>query len=640
MSNSRPPSTVDEGLILSPPALQNPATTDHVFQRILQWYLPQDVLDKITPDLHDFGSDAISHETNVHIGNAESQEPYVKAHNVWGARYEADRLVTSNGWKELGKWGIKYGVVGLGYEEEFGPYRRTVQHAFNYLFSASSAAYSCPVSMTSGAARLVRHQLSSVPPDHPFHELYARLIARENNWISAQWMTERPGGSDVRNSETVATYAPLTSKTGRFGNIGEGDYLLSGFKWFCSATDCNIVLLLAKTESGELSLFVAPTVREVVDAQGTSKRVSNGIRIHRLKTKMGTKELPTAEIELRNARAHLIGPKDRGIATIALLLNTTRTHNFITALSCLRRALDIAKAFALARRTIDQSLWTFPMHLNVLAQLEVKHRGWMQLAFFTSSLLSYVDNGFPDDAPQIFSLLAKLPNTATVVLRAFTSTSKAVICKSSTLAFQECQEAMGGVGYMGKSDEPDEPEFNVSRLWRDTASNSVWEGTTNVLASETVRHLTKGQNLELFNTWIVSAIAQVSDLASMETLQSVWTSLKERLAPGQKDQGLAAVLGVARQIMFTLAWLVSCILLSLDAQRDKDAVAFEVARRWVLDGQGIPGEFGFTDLIYQRSVTAQDRKPSDRERTEWDCRIVWGIDLPSNSSAGYRTAKI
>lgn len=303
--------------------------------------------------------------------------------------------------------------------------------------------------MTSGAARLIRHQLTDLPSDHPFHELYARLIARENNWISAQWMTERPGGSDVRNSETVAVYSPLDTKTGRFGNIEEGDYLLSGFKFFCSATDCNVVLLLAKTESGELSLFVAPTVKTVIDADGTAKKVSNGIRIHRLKNKMGTKELPTAEVELKNVRAHLVGAKDRGIATIALLLNTTRTHNFITALSCLRRALDIAKVFARARKTIDQELWTFPMHLNVLSQLEVKHRGWMQLAFFTSSLLSYVDNGFPESPIGVFSRLAQSPAAANVVLRAFTSTSKAVICKSSTLAFQECQEAMGGVGYIG-----------------------------------------------------------------------------------------------------------------------------------------------------------------------------------------------
>jgi alkylation response protein AidB-like acyl-CoA dehydrogenase len=304
--------------------------------------------------------------------------------------------------------------------------------------------------MTSGAARLVRHQIQDLPSDHPFHELYARLIARENNWISAQWMTERPGGSDVRNSETVAVYSPLQSKSGRFGNMEEGDYLLSGFKFFCSATDCDVVLLLAKTESGELSLFVAPTSITVTDASGKEKQVSNGIRIHRLKNKMGTKELPTAEIELRDVRAHLIGKKDRGIATIALLLNTTRTHNFITAISCLRRALDIAKAFARARKTIDQPLWTFPMHLNVLAQLEVKHRGWLQLAFFTSSLLGFVDNGFPADLPAHYNVLAKSPATATLVLRALTSASKAVICKSSTLAFQECQEAMGGVGYMGE----------------------------------------------------------------------------------------------------------------------------------------------------------------------------------------------
>lgn len=64
---------------------------------------------KITPELTKFGRDAISEDINNLIGNAEKQEPYVKQYNVWGARYGADRLVTSVGWKELGKWGIKNG---------------------------------------------------------------------------------------------------------------------------------------------------------------------------------------------------------------------------------------------------------------------------------------------------------------------------------------------------------------------------------------------------------------------------------------------------------------------------------------------------------------------------------------------------
>ncbi|KAJ5718871.1 uncharacterized protein N7483_009953 [Penicillium malachiteum] len=631
------PSTAEKGFILSPAKLENPATSDKVFERILNWYLPHDVVAKITPELTKFGRDAISNEINSLIGNAERQEPYIKPYNVWGARHDTERLVTSTGWKELGKWGIKNGVVGLGYEEEFGSHRRIIQHAFNYIFSASSATYSCPISMTSGAARLVRHQLTNVPSDHPFHELYARLIARENNWISAQWMTERPGGSDVRNSETVAVYSPPVTKTGRFGNIEEGDYLLSGFKFFCSATDCNVILLLAKTESGELSLFVAPTVKRITDSEGQERKVSNGIRIHRLKNKMGTKELPTAEVELQNVRAHLIGPKDRGIVTIALLLNTTRTHNFITALSCLRRALDIAKAFARTRTTINQELWSFPMHLNVLSQLEVKHRGWMQLAFFTSSLLSYVDNGFPKEAAGVFSVLADSSTAANVVLRAFTSTSKAVICKSATLAFQECQEAMGGVGYI---DEPEEPEFNVSRLWRDTASNSVWEGTTNVLASETVRHLTKKKNLVLFDAWISDIIGRISDDEFKSQLSNVWAELNAKLATGQSHHGLVALLSVGRQIMFTLAWMVCGILLTLDAQRDNDGVAIEVAHRWVLEGQVFPGEFAFPEMIYQRLASSQNKRHTEKERTEWDSRIVWGIELPATASTGYRASKI
>lgn len=190
------------------------------------------------------------------------------------------------------------------------------------------------------------------------------------------------------------------------------------------------------------------------------------------------------------------------------------------------------------------------------------------------------------------------------------------------------------------ADEPDEPEFNISRLWRDTASNSVWEGTTNVLASETVRHLTKGRNLELFDTWIADVITQIGDNAFRTTLSTVWDSLKSRLGPRQDERELVAVLSVGRQIMFTLAWLVSSILLALDAQRDGDNVAREVARRWILEGQGVPGEFAFTDLIYQRSSSGKDATPTARERTEWDCRIVWDVRLPPNAAAGYRASKI
>ena len=489
--------------------------------------------------------------------------------------------------------------------------------------------------MTSGAARLVAKQLASVPPDHPFHEIYRLLTAREGNWISSQWMTERPGGSDVQNSETVAVYSPLSTKTGRHGTIEEGEYLVSGFKFFSSATDCNMALILAKTESGQLSLFVAPT-RKTILVNGQRQQATNGMRIHRLKNKMGTKELPTAEVELRDMRAHLLGPLDRGIATIALLLNVTRTHNFITALSCWRRGMAIAKNFATARSTINQPLWTFPMHLRVLANIEVKHRGALQLAFFTTALLSFVDNGFPPESVQRDGYVP-LPSTgeqAEIILRTLTATAKAVICKTGTLALQECQEAMGGVGYM---DEPDEPEFNISRLMRDTAANMTWEGTTNVLSSEVVRHLLNkdGRHLSVFGEWVEQALLQVRDPELKNALTRAWTVYFQTLDSRRGD--ISSALAMGRQLMFTLAWIVTGVLLALDAGRDEDVVATEIARRWVLEGEGNIGEFHLTQVV---QVAERAQVIRDREKINWDCRLVWGIELPKDAATGYRPSNV
>lgn len=164
----------------------------------------------------------------------------------------------------------------------------------NYFFAPVSGLTSCPLSMSDGAARLLREQLPGLPESHPFHQVYNRLVARENGWTSGQWMTERAGGSDVQNTETWATYAPLPNKSSQHGRLDEGDYLISGFKFFSSATDADVTMLLAKTESGKLSAFLAPLTRSIVDESGIEKTVTNGIRIHRLKPKLGTKQLPTA----------------------------------------------------------------------------------------------------------------------------------------------------------------------------------------------------------------------------------------------------------------------------------------------------------------------------------------------------------
>lgn len=103
------PSTIDTGYILSLPPLPNPATSDNAYQRLLSWYLPPDLLQNLQPRLEKFGDEAVSNQINEWVSNAERQQPYVKTRNVWGAKYASDRLVTSHGWKELGRWGIRNG---------------------------------------------------------------------------------------------------------------------------------------------------------------------------------------------------------------------------------------------------------------------------------------------------------------------------------------------------------------------------------------------------------------------------------------------------------------------------------------------------------------------------------------------------
>jgi alkylation response protein AidB-like acyl-CoA dehydrogenase len=154
-----------------------------------------------------------------------------------------------------------------------------------------------------------------------------RLITTSpsNQWTSGQWMTERSGGSDVSGTETYAYPLP------------DGTHIIRGFKWFSSATDSDITLLLARTPSHpKLSLFFA----RVRKPDGTL----NGVRIVRLKDKFGTKSIPTAELELTGMEGGMrIGREGEGVKCISEVLNITRVHCAMGCLTNMKRAFDIVK---------------------------------------------------------------------------------------------------------------------------------------------------------------------------------------------------------------------------------------------------------------------------------------------------------
>ena len=88
--------------------------------------------------------------------------------------------------------------------------------------------------------------------------------------------------------------------------------------------------------------------------------------------------------------------------------------------------------------------------------------------------------------------------------------------------------------------------------------------------------------------------------------------------------------------MFSLAWIVIAVLLATDAQRDGDAIAKEITRRWIVNGEGGVGEWKLPDV----GVVGPDAHFQEgSERARWDCRLVWGVELPKDAATGQRKVK-
>jgi alkylation response protein AidB-like acyl-CoA dehydrogenase len=269
-------------------------------------------------------------------------------------------------------------------------------------------------------------------------------------------MTETAGGSDVGSTETTA----------RRGT--DGLWRLNGRKWFTSAVIGEMALTLARPEGAKdsadaLALFHV----ETRDADGRW----NGIRIDRLKDKLGTRELPTAEIHLENTIAEPVGELAHGVRLIAPVLNVTRTWNTICALATMRRCLALATDYARRRHAFGRPLIEQPLHAATLAALHAEFVAAFELGFFVVALLGRVETGVANDDER-------------ALLRLLTPLAKLWTAKLAVQIASETCEAFGGAGYIENT--------GIPQLLRDAQVYPIWEGTTNVLALDALHVLVKG----------------------------------------------------------------------------------------------------------------------------------------------------
>lgn len=415
-------------------------------------------------------------------------------------------------------------------------------------------------------------------------------------------MTERTGGSDVRGTETVArrlTRQELQRDIdgGRdkdAHNLPLGPWLVDGFKWFSSATDADMTVLLAQTDKG-LSAFYAPLRRQRGRTHGDSPAApttesrtlpteTNGVRIQRLKSKLGTKGVPTAELELKGMRAYLIGTEGQGIKEISSILNITRLHTASAGAGYLARGLAVSRAYTLVRKVRDRALAENPQHLAWMAGESVKYRANAHLVFLGVALLGATEQGFGEvtKGTNAHVLIPREKGRVETLLRLLTPVMKAQVTLNSVSGLRACMESLGGVGYCENTE--DGGIMNIARLFRDSVVGTIWEGTTSVMAEDVLRVVknpkAKGDVIDaVFGEWVrgVLAVVEKRFVDECQILKNRYGALKEMV----QTLELQVLQRRGRDVLEHIEAVACACLLMYDATVDGDEVATEVARRWI-----------------------------------------------------------
>src|SRR5512139_3225892 len=238
-----------------PPRLANAYLSDPLLRELVARALPG-ALGELEPELEHLGELAAG-RLFAQQAAERHLEPRIEHWDAWGRR--VDRIELTPLWREAATLAARHGLVATAYERRHGPASRVHQLALVHVLEPSLDVYACPLAMTDGAARALLDAGNAALVERALPRLTSRDPARM--WTSGQWMTERTGGSDVSQSETVAKR--------------DGDqWRLYGTKWFTSATTSNMALTLARPEgNGEGSRGLALFLVELRDAEGRLRNI-------------------------------------------------------------------------------------------------------------------------------------------------------------------------------------------------------------------------------------------------------------------------------------------------------------------------------------------------------------------------------
>jgi alkylation response protein AidB-like acyl-CoA dehydrogenase len=326
------------------------------------------------------------------------------------------------------------------------PLPAVAKYALQYLFVQAEFGLMCPVSVTDTSIHLIRKFANPELKDY----LLPKMLSDDpaTLWKGTQFMTERAGGSDVGAIETVA-------------RLDRGVWRLTGDKWFCSHTDADVALLLARPEGAPggtrgLALFALP--RRLKDGR------RNSYRIVRLKDKLGTRSMASGEIRLEGAVAYPVGEPESGLKQMMEQVNLSRLSHGVRAAAMMRRCVNEAMVAAQTRTAFGETIVNYPLLRRQLLKLMVPTEQALSMVLFAASAMDEANAGSGD---------------AQSLVRILTPLLKFRACRDNIPVATGSMEVRGGNGYI--------EEWVHARLVRDAHIGVLWEGTSNINALDIIK---------------------------------------------------------------------------------------------------------------------------------------------------------
>ena len=545
----------------------------------LDWYAVdpnlRQVLDRLLPDAADraFAEEHVGAFGVLCGGDVarraeitDRNPPVLVDRDRWG--YEIGAIAHHPTWTQNKADLVRAGFVGLP-AHAGRPVPAVVTAALAYLVSQAETAVYCGLGMTAGAADVVERYA----PDAVRDDFLRRLTSLDPDeaWEGGMFLTERQGGSDVGANTTRA--------------VRDGDeWRLYGEKHFCSNVDAEVFIVLARPDGAPegtagLATFIMPRLRD----DGSP----NGFHIRRLKPKLGTRGVPTAEVTLDGAVAWLaarapggVTPRESGagLSRMMEMVNGSRFGVALMGLGIHRRSFLEAAIYAAHREQWGQRIDRYPMVRETLVDLLVTLEAGLALAFECAAATRTADD--EDEGRRLRRILVPL--------------AKVRATRDGLGAAIQGVEILGGNGYM--------EDWPMARQLRDAQCHTIWEGTENICSLDVRRAIRRdGADTALVARVERSLAAAAAVPALAFALDAVAATLGDArdalkyLADAPTDVQLLN----ARRLTYLLADLVEGALLLDEATwalaRDGDARKAVVANRFARERLATPRARGILD---------------------------------------------